>query len=185
MSFSISGNAGIAAAVVNWTGPSLSGSVTADSRGNYLIGSLAPAVYQLTPVLAGFAFNPSQQVIIVGSVNIVDINFAPGSTATPASGFSPSFISINQAGLSLYISCGQFKGVNSPGQIIGVPPNAQTYVWADGHGNILTGAELPPSVFGICLVTAGQLQTSGSGVTSPGGYVTSNAILSITDIRTN
>ncbi|HWO34960.1 MAG TPA: hypothetical protein VNO32_39720 [Candidatus Acidoferrum sp.] len=134
---------------------------------------------------AWYAFNPASQVVVVNSVNIVGVNFSPVSTGTPASGFTASFISQNEAGLNVYISVGQFMGVNVPGQVIGAPPNAQPYIWADGSGNLLTGASVPEGAYGICLVIAGQLQTSGSGPNAPGGYVTSNAILSITDIRIN
>lgn len=185
MAASISGNAGIAGALVSWTGPS-SGSVTADSLCNYLITGLAPGVYTITPSHSGQAFNPGSQFITVSNINIVAVNFLAISTSTPPSGFNSSFIGRNEAGLNVYISAGRFIGVSVPGQVIGVPPNAQTYIWADGSGNLLTGAALPGSgAYGICLVTAGQLQTSGSGPNAPGGYVTSNAILSIQDVRSN
>jgi hypothetical protein len=157
----------------------------ADSLGNYLITGLAPGVYTITPSHAGQAFNPASQFITVSNINIVAVSFQAISTSTPASGFNSSYIAQNSAGLNLYISAGRFLGVSVPGQVIGVPPNAQTYIWADGSGNLLTGAELPPNVYGLARILSGQLQTSGSGPNAPGAYVTSDGILSIADIRTN
>jgi hypothetical protein len=52
VSHSISGNAGIAAATVSYTGPS-SGSVSADGSGNYTIPALADGSYTVTPSIAG------------------------------------------------------------------------------------------------------------------------------------
>jgi hypothetical protein len=185
MSFSISGNAGIAGALVSWTGPS-SGSVTADSLGNYLIGGLAPGVYTITPSHAGRAFNPASQFVTVSNINIVAVSFQAVSTSTPASGFTSSFIGQNEGGLNIYVGPGQIMGTRVNGQVVAVPANSTTYVWVDNSGNILTGAALPGSgAYGIAIVISGQLQTSGSGETSPGGFVTSNAILSIEDIRTS
>jgi hypothetical protein len=54
----ISGNAGVGNAVVNYTGTS-SGSVTANSSGAYSIPGLASGTYQLTPSLSGYKFTPS------------------------------------------------------------------------------------------------------------------------------
>lgn len=180
---SISGNVGLSGAVVNWTGTA-GGRATADSQGNFLTSLLQPGTYELTPSLAGYAFNPASQIIIVSAVNIVGVNFQAVSTSTPASGFDTSFIAQNSAGLNVYVGPGQIMGVNVNGQVVAVPVvPAQTYIWVDDNGNVLTGAELPPDVYAIALVTAGELQTSGTGPNAPNGYVVSPGILGITDLR--
>jgi hypothetical protein len=182
MAASISGNVGQAGAIITWSGTA-GGRATSDSQGNYLTSPLAPGTYELVASLAGYAFNPSQQIVIVAAVNIVGVNFQAVSQSTPASGFDCSFIAQNSAGLNVYVGPGQIMGTNVNGQVVALPPNAETYIWVDNEGNVLTGAELPPSVYAIALVTSGQLQTSGSGLTSAGCYITSNGILSIQDIR--
>jgi hypothetical protein len=75
----ISGNAGIGTATVAWTGPS-SGSVTADSNGDFTTTGLTPGTYTITPSLTGFAFTPPSQIEVVSSTNIFGVNF----TATNA-----------------------------------------------------------------------------------------------------
>jgi hypothetical protein len=182
MSFSISGNAGIASASVSWTGPS-SGSVTADSLGNYLIAGLAPGVYTITPSHAARAFNPTSQFITVSNINIVAVNFLAVSTSTPASGFGCSFIAQNTAELTVFVSAGQIKGTNVNSRAVAVPADAQTYIWVDNVGNVLAGAGLPPGVYAIALVTTGDVQTSGTGNPNSGAYILSPGVLSIQDLR--
>lgn len=183
MAASISGNVGLANVIVNWSGTA-GGRATSDSNGNYITSPLPPGTYELTPSLAGYAFNPASQIIIVSAVNIVGVNFQAVSTSTPASGFDCSFIAQNTAGLNVYVGPGQYMGVNVNGQVVAVPVvPAQTYIWVDNNGNVLTGAELPPDIYPVALVTAGELQTSGSGPNAPNGYVVSPGILGITDLR--
>ncbi len=183
MAVSISGNAGLAGVIVTWTGTT-GGRATADSQGNYNASPLPPGTYTLTASLAGFAFNPPSQLVIVGSVNVVGINFAPVSTSTPAKGFGCSFIAQNTAELTVFVSAGRIKGTNVNGQTVVVPSGAQTYIWVDNSGDVLTGAGLPPGVYAIALVTTGDVQTSGSGPNAPGGFVQSAGVVSITDLRT-
>jgi hypothetical protein len=69
----ISGNAGVAGAMVAYSGAS-SGSVTADGAGYYAIYGLIPGSYTVTPSKIGYAFSPgnSSQTItnaIIGNVN--------------------------------------------------------------------------------------------------------------------
>ena len=75
---SISGNAGVANAVVTWTGTS-SGYTIADGSGNFAISGLANGSYTITPSLAGYTFSPTSSAQTVNNANITGVNF----TATP------------------------------------------------------------------------------------------------------
>lgn len=78
--FNISGNAGVADALVTWTGTS-SGSTMADGSGDYITPTtLINGAYTVTPSLAGFVFTPTSQDIVIGGDNYPDVDF----TATPA-----------------------------------------------------------------------------------------------------
>jgi hypothetical protein len=81
---SVSGNAGVADAVVNYSGQS-SGSTTADGSGNYTISSLADGNYQITPSLAGYLFTPASKSVTVSGSNVTGVDF----TAAATHGWSP------------------------------------------------------------------------------------------------
>lgn len=71
-SFIISGNCGSPGATINYSGPA-SGSVTADSSGNYTIPVLANGTYTITP--SGAGFTPASQNGTVTSADIAGVNF--------------------------------------------------------------------------------------------------------------
>jgi hypothetical protein len=81
--FSISGNAGHAAATVIWATSDFAtnGSVLADGSGNYTISGLAAGDYVLNPSLMGFSFSP-QLPATISSTNVTGINFT--ATALPS-----------------------------------------------------------------------------------------------------
>lgn len=81
ISYSISGNAGIAGATISYSGTS-SGSVTADGSGNYTISGLANGSYTLTPSLAGYTFSPPSQVETLAGSNITGANFTANKNVT-------------------------------------------------------------------------------------------------------
>jgi Carboxypeptidase regulatory-like domain len=81
--FSISGNAGIAGALVSYSGTS-SGSVTADGSGNYSIGGLANGSYTITPSLGGYTFAPTSRNVTLSGSNITGVNFV--ATFVPPAG---------------------------------------------------------------------------------------------------
>jgi hypothetical protein len=80
--FSISGTvsptAGGSGATVTLGGAS-SGSVIADSAGNYSFTALTNGVYTVTPSNTGYTFTPVSQSVPVNGVNVTSVNF----TATP------------------------------------------------------------------------------------------------------
>src|SRR5208282_5201345 len=78
MSNAISGFAGISGATVSYTGTA-SGSVTADSFGNYSIGGLSAGSYTLVASLSGYTFSGSQTETISGS-DITGVNFTASFT---------------------------------------------------------------------------------------------------------
>jgi hypothetical protein len=80
--YSISGNAGVAAATVSYSGTA-TGSVTADGSGNYSITGLANGSYTITPSLASYTFNPTSSNQTVSGANITGVNF----TATAGSAY--------------------------------------------------------------------------------------------------
>jgi hypothetical protein len=73
--FNVSGSLGIAGAgaTVSFTGTS-SGSVTADSLGNFTI-SLGNGTYTITPTLAGFIFHPTSIVVTVNNADVTGVDF--------------------------------------------------------------------------------------------------------------
>ena len=74
LSASISGNAGVGGATVAYSGTS-SGSVTADSFGNYILPNLVNGSYTITPSLAGYTFSPSSSSQTMSGTNITGVNF--------------------------------------------------------------------------------------------------------------
>ena len=86
---SISGNAGVGGATVAYSGTS-SGSVTADSFGNYLLSNLPDGSYTITPSLASYTFSPTSSNQILSGTNITGVNFVAtqqsSTTAGPSSG---------------------------------------------------------------------------------------------------
>lgn len=73
----ISGNAGVANALVSYSGTA-SGSVTADGSGNYTIGGLNDGSYVITPSLNGYTFSPTIQNETLAGANITGVNFTAG-----------------------------------------------------------------------------------------------------------
>ena len=77
--YSISGNAGTAGAIINYSGTS-SGSVIADGSGNYTISGLANGSVELiTPSLTGNTFTPSSQSETIASASQAGVNFSAGA----------------------------------------------------------------------------------------------------------
>jgi|SRR5882762_1928855 len=74
MAHQISGNTGIALAVVSYFGTA-SGQVTADGLGNYAITNLADGVYHLEPVLDGHNFQPFPLLVTVAGADVSGQNF--------------------------------------------------------------------------------------------------------------
>jgi hypothetical protein len=77
----ISGNAGAAGATVNYSGTA-SGSVTADSSGNYSIGPLLNGTYTITPSKPTYIFNPVSRSVTVNNLDFLVAAFAAGLDPT-------------------------------------------------------------------------------------------------------
>jgi hypothetical protein len=80
--FSISGNAGVAGALVSYSGTA-SGSVAAGAGGAYTIPNLANGSYVVTPSLAGYTFSPTSQSETVSGANITGVNFVATQIPIP------------------------------------------------------------------------------------------------------
>jgi hypothetical protein len=79
MSYSISGNVGIAGALVSYSGAD-SGEVTSDAQGDFIIPSLEDGLYIITPSLEDHDFIPVSQAVGVFGGNVSGVNFiAPNS----------------------------------------------------------------------------------------------------------
>jgi hypothetical protein len=86
----ISGNAGVAGATVSYTGTA-SGSVTADSLGNYVIAALVDAgSYTITPSKAGYSFSPVNSAQTISSANISAVNFVATQLQLATPSISPN-----------------------------------------------------------------------------------------------
>jgi SdrD B-like domain len=80
----IQGNAGVAEAVITYTGPT-SGKATADSNGLYTINNAATGTYTVTPSLVGYTFTPTSHTVVVGTTNSLNNNFTAAGSSTPFS----------------------------------------------------------------------------------------------------
>lgn len=87
VAFSISGNAGIGAALVSYSGTS-SGSVVADGSGDYTIPGLANGSYTITPSLSGVSFTPTNHGVTVSDADVTGVNFT--ASGPPTHGWSPT-----------------------------------------------------------------------------------------------
>jgi hypothetical protein len=83
---SISGNAGVAGAVVSYSGTEF-GSVVAASGGAYSISGLPAGSYSISAALSGYSFSPSPQNVTLGSANL-SVNFTATPIATPTTRFN-------------------------------------------------------------------------------------------------
>ena len=98
--FAISGTisgAGGNAATVNLTG-SATGSVTADTSGNFSFPGLVNGSYTVTPVHTGWAFTPTSRTVTINNANVGSTNFT--STGVPVVTFSPTSLSFGNQPLN-------------------------------------------------------------------------------------
>jgi hypothetical protein len=72
--FTISGNAGVASALISWTGTA-SGSTTADGTGAYTIPGLTNGSYTVTPSLSGYTFSPTSRNETISGSSISGVDF--------------------------------------------------------------------------------------------------------------
>jgi hypothetical protein len=91
LSASISGNAGAGGVTVTYSGAS-SGSVVADSFGNYILPNLVNGSYTITPSLAGYTFSPSSSSQTVSGTNITGVNFI---ASVSSGGSTPWYLNEN------------------------------------------------------------------------------------------
>jgi len=69
---------GIQGVTINLTG-AVSQSTTTDENGNYSFVGLTSGSYTVTPLLAGFDFNPESQTVTIAGNNVSSVNFVAGS----------------------------------------------------------------------------------------------------------
>jgi hypothetical protein len=148
VTFSISGNAGIAGATISWSGAS-SGSTTADGSGNFSITGLLPGSYTITPSLTNYNFSPTSANETLGLSNISGVNF----TATPQA----------------YSISGN---VGAPNALVSYTGTASGFVTADGSGNFeISGLDdgsytITPTLANFVFSPTSQNETiSGSNIT--------------------
>jgi hypothetical protein len=91
--FAVSGNAGVADALISWTGTS-SGSVLTDASGNFSIPNLATGSYTITPSLANYSFLPVNQNVNVINADIAGVNFT--ATASGGAGAQGDMLTTNR-----------------------------------------------------------------------------------------
>jgi hypothetical protein len=92
LEFTISGSAGVAGATLSYVGTS-SGSVVADSSGNYVIQNLFAGSYTITPSLAGYTFVPVVSTLqTITNANITGVNFTATGTGGGGTGLGTSYL---------------------------------------------------------------------------------------------
>lgn len=173
--FSISGNAGVAAAVVAYSGTA-SGSVTADGSGNYSITGLAPGGYLLTPSLTSYSFTPTSLSETIVSSNITGADFTAAVSYTIAGNAGVPFATINITGAATASCTADVSGnyvtpLLAPGAYLVTPTKpgsafspsnaSETIVSANITGVNFTAtftrtALLPPDGLGHALFTDGS-----------------------------
>lgn len=126
--FSISGNAGVAGAIVSYSGAA-SGSVAADGSGNYTISGLSNGSFTITPAKTSYSFSPSSQNVTVNNSNVASVNFAATQGPFAFTLVSDSFTRANAGslGANWTPTTGAFDVTT-----LGITSNAATPV-AAGH----------------------------------------------------
>lgn len=143
--YSISGNAGVAGALLTLSGAG-SGTTTADGSGNYSFTGLVNGAYTITPSKSGYNFAPTSANETVSNANITGVNFV-ASVAPPAyiieewmyrTGFTEQVDGVNDINLPMPYRVGfaalvkmqvtysiylHNRGANTPGQ-----PNVN-HIW--------------------------------------------------------
>jgi len=126
----ISGNAGVANAVINYTGTS-SGSVNADAAGNFVIPGLSNGTYVVTPTLAGYTFSPASQTATIIGKNITAVNFSIAWSSQDSRGpLANGFRIVNGTQIfdvqTPYIPVVDSRGPGVPVQDDSLPHNCRT-----------------------------------------------------------
>jgi hypothetical protein len=86
--YSISGNAGVAGAIVSYSGQ-ISGSVVAGSGGAFSIGGLpGENIYTISVSLSGYSFAPSYQNVTITAANVAGVNFTATANTPSSSRFT-------------------------------------------------------------------------------------------------
>lgn len=83
MAFSISGNVYTSGALLTLSG-AVSATTNAASDGSYSFTGLAAGSYVVTPTSAGFTFTPTSTPVVIGTINVTNINFYPSPTSPTA-----------------------------------------------------------------------------------------------------
>jgi hypothetical protein len=187
-----------ALSISNGTGTTLAaGSTSAMSPGDVFravaIGS-ALSLYKNSTLVLSASDSSFSSLGLAGlglttaaSTTIAFSAFQCGSVlVAPVSGFSPNiYEGQRNAGLSVYISPGNFGGLQVNGQLVTVPANSTSYLYLlTGSGVVQVGPSLPNNAYAIAIVVSGQIVTSGINQPGRGNYTTNDGILSIADIRT-
>ena len=81
--FSLSGNAGIAGAILTLSGDA-SATTTADGSGNYSFANLVNGNYVVTPSLGAFVFAPPSRNVTINNADVTGVNFTVGDQVSIA-----------------------------------------------------------------------------------------------------
>jgi hypothetical protein len=149
------------------SGPT-SGSVTADSSGNYSFSNLPNGTYIVTPSKAGQTFTPASQTISVNgasasAVNFAAVTYAVSGTVSPALVGSTTLLTLSgsASGTTTPDSNGNFS-INLPNGTYTVTPSQSGYTFSPPSSTVsINGAPVGSVNFSATAVT-GNLSISGS-----------------------
>lgn len=82
--FTLSGNVGVAGALVAMRGTSTTAHTTSDANGNYTFNTLGNDTYVVTPSLTGTSFLPATQTVTINGANAANVNFTKNAQVLPA-----------------------------------------------------------------------------------------------------
>jgi hypothetical protein len=114
----VSGNAGVAGAVVSYSGTA-SGSVIAGSGGAYSISGLPAGSYTITPSLSGYTFSPTSQNVTITSANLTGINFTAKQAVVSSTRFAFVQRTSTTPGMTAYDVEDGMSGPNTLGYVSG------------------------------------------------------------------
>ena len=130
-----------------------SGTVPADSSGNYTFTGLANGTYTVTPSKVGYSFSPASQTATVNGANVTGVNFTASAQTWTISGN----VSTNGAGATVNLSgtltgsttadsSGNYSFAGLPNGNYTVTPTKSGYTFSPASQNVVVNNGNPPVV---------------------------------------
>ena len=194
--YNISGavsGATVAGVTINLTGAATA-TTTTDASGNYSFTGRANGTYTVTPVKAGYIFNPVSSVAFVSGASVTGINFVATANAASTYSISGTVTGAVQSGVTMTLSGGatgttttNALGVYSFSVLVNggytVTPSRTGYTFSPTHQDVtLSGANSPGNDFTSAAVVIPPATYSISGAVS--GTILAGVTINLTGTDT-